>query len=158
MLKKYLLSLPARSLSKNELFHSYFSRILNSSGVNAETKRKVDINCENSAQISIAAKNMVTQDDPELWLWDTNKLYAILLFHFFIIMFKRNLFFLKLPFLIVLIVYDLRCAQNQCINVQNRLYQLMQFSKELVFFRTPLSYCLFIMFINFYFCCDIVFF
>ena len=90
VLKKYLLSLPARSLSKNELFHSYFSRILNSSGVNAETKRKVDINCENSAQISIAAKNMVTQDDPELWLWDTNKLYAILLFHFFIIMFKSK--------------------------------------------------------------------
>ena len=84
-----------------------------------------------------------------------------MLFFFFIFSLlcsKVNLFFLKLPFLIVLIVYDLRCAQNQCINVQNRLYQLMQFSKELVFFRTPLSYCLFIMFINFYFCCDIVFF
>ena len=84
-----------------------------------------------------------------------------MLFFFFIFSLlcsKVNLFFSKLPFLIVLIVYDLRCAQNQCINVQNRLYQLMQFSKELVFFRTPLSYCLFIMFINFYFCCDIVFF
>ena len=66
MSKKYLCSLPACNLTKNELFHRYFSRILINSGVNTETKGKVDIDGENSTQISIAAKNMVTHDDPKL--------------------------------------------------------------------------------------------
>ena len=30
---------------------------------------------------------MVTHDDPKLWLWGPNKLYAILIFHFCIIIF-----------------------------------------------------------------------
>ena len=47
--------------------------------------RTVIIDGENSAQISIATKNMVTHDDPKLWLWGPNKLYAILICHFFII-------------------------------------------------------------------------
>ena len=42
-------------------------------------KQRVDIDGENSAQISIAAKNIVTHDDLELWLWGPNKLYAILI-------------------------------------------------------------------------------
>ena len=165
MLKKYLWSLPACSLTKNELFHSYFSRILINSGVNIETKRKVHIDNDNSAEINIAAKNMVTHDDPELWLWGPNKLYAILIFHFFLIIFICHQYNQKTKvarFDNLNMIWDWIwaipnwCAQNRCIDAEKSLYQLLQTSKDL-FFRTPLSYCVF-MFINFYFCWDIDFF
>ena len=66
-------------------------------------KQKVDIDGENSAQISIAAKNIVTHDDPKLWLWGPNKLYAILIFHFFILNVINIIKKLELLFLIVYI-------------------------------------------------------
>ena len=50
-------------------------------------KQKEDIDGENSAQTSTEAKNILKHDDHELRLLGPNELYAILIFHFFIIIF-----------------------------------------------------------------------
>ena len=50
-------------------------------------KQKVDIDGENSAQTSIETKNILKHNDHELWLLGPDELYAILTFHFFIIIF-----------------------------------------------------------------------
>ena len=67
----------SKPLTLLTLFHQQYQGLIQ--------KQKVDIDGEKSAQISIAAKNMVTVDDAELWLLGLSKLYPILIFHFFLI-------------------------------------------------------------------------